>query len=478
MSGGPSRITRQKSSHELKPYPTSPPPKGKGVTRTAQSGSRVNPSAAQQPRVEQTTIAELKAEPTETAPQQPVPVQPTLGPVHEETPLPPLPSYTTPLFPVDDGPLGSHEPIDRKPPDPEYPSDSESEDEMAARPKEINLNKPEPYDGDPAGYTDFANACRIYLAVNKGIYVTPMHKVAFVLSLLTKGDTKTWKNNWIKDNMDGDDLREGVTSDMLANDLRRTYYPTYSKEEAARALYNLRRKPGQTIENLNTKFKELANLAELENETQNLISMYQRAIGHAVLTKVMDKEDREDLDTIEKWYRAAAKRDNDYHHIQAVLEQTRPGGGTNNKQPQSRRFQYAPGNRFQSWRNQNPKRSYDPNAMDTSAGVIDVKAMSPEKLELYKKQACFQCGKPGHLARDCPDKPKIIFKRPNEESRNFTPRQGGFRRFPPRKPTAANIRSMIAKLDEEDRFNLIQEEINEHDSKVPDEEKLDPKKDF
>ncbi len=53
--------------------------------------------------------------------------------------------------------------------------------------------------------------------------------------------------------------------------------------------------------------------------------------------------------------------------------------------------------------------------MDTSAGAVDIDAMTPEKLELMKKGACFNCEQRGHRAAQCPQKKESSYKKPFEK---------------------------------------------------------------
>jgi len=74
-----------------------------------------------------------------------------------------------------------------------------------------------------------------------------------------------------------------------------------------------------------------------------------------------------------------------------------PGG--NNPRSNNQNW-CGPGNRAPPWLRLPPQ---DDNAMDTSAVIR--KAMNDKEREEYRKMGwCFECGKQGHLVRDCPNK--------------------------------------------------------------------------
>jgi len=73
---------------------------------------------------------------------------------------------------------------------------------MAAQPaKELSLNKPTPFNGDPASLEQFIIDCSIYLGVNERVYDTQTKQVGFYLSLLTEGNAATWKMQYYKANL-------------------------------------------------------------------------------------------------------------------------------------------------------------------------------------------------------------------------------------------------------------------------------------
>jgi Domain of unknown function (DUF4939) len=61
------------------------------------------------------------------------------------------------------------------------------------RTKELNLNKPEAFDGNQDGFKKFLQNVEVYMDVNDETYDTDLRKIAFVLSFMAAGSAATWK---------------------------------------------------------------------------------------------------------------------------------------------------------------------------------------------------------------------------------------------------------------------------------------------
>jgi Domain of unknown function (DUF4939) len=67
----------------------------------------------------------------------------------------------------------------------------------ANRSKELNLNKPDTFDGDQEKFRKFLQDVKVYMDVNHKVYNTDSRKIAFVLSFMTAGAAATWKAQFI-----------------------------------------------------------------------------------------------------------------------------------------------------------------------------------------------------------------------------------------------------------------------------------------
>jgi Domain of unknown function (DUF4939) len=69
----------------------------------------------------------------------------------------------------------------------------------ANRPKELNLNRPDTFDGNREGFKKFLQDVKIYMDVNHKTYNNDLRKIAFILSFIMTGAAATWKAQFIKE---------------------------------------------------------------------------------------------------------------------------------------------------------------------------------------------------------------------------------------------------------------------------------------
>jgi Domain of unknown function (DUF4939) len=65
------------------------------------------------------------------------------------------------------------------------------------RSKELNLNKPEPFDGNRDNFKKFLQNVEVYMNVNHETYNNDLRKIAFILSFMATGSAATWKAQFI-----------------------------------------------------------------------------------------------------------------------------------------------------------------------------------------------------------------------------------------------------------------------------------------
>jgi Domain of unknown function (DUF4939) len=63
--------------------------------------------------------------------------------------------------------------------------------------KELNLNKPNTFNGDRKGFKKFLQDVEVYMDVNHETYNNNLRKIAFVLSFMTTGSAATWKAQFV-----------------------------------------------------------------------------------------------------------------------------------------------------------------------------------------------------------------------------------------------------------------------------------------
>ena len=73
-------------------------------------------------------------------------------------------------------------------------NDMASSSAPTASPREIKLNMSSPFSGKKE---DLTKDCCVFTLINNKIYNNNKRKIAFVLSLLTKGEAASWKEQFI-----------------------------------------------------------------------------------------------------------------------------------------------------------------------------------------------------------------------------------------------------------------------------------------
>ena len=332
----------------------------------------------------------------------------------------------------------------------EVPVNRTTTDEI--KEKELGIKKPEPYDGDPKKWETFWDSVLLYTSVNQKHYKEATKYIGFVLSYMTEGSAAAWRRNYIKAHVLPTGHLLFPSTDTFNEEIRQEFEPTFSKEDALKQLKSLRQ--GNTpIDSHNIAFKGLVAQAGIKGETVNVISLYQDSIRMPLLAKILSNEEPGNLTTIEDWYNKATQHEKQWLRLKQIQERFRGHRGNDNDFRNNNNNRYQGTKKFtpqmRTWRNyaggsNNNQRSsnsnsyrprYDPNAMDTSADAIDIDAMSPEKLELMKKGACFNCEERGHRAAQCPKKGKS-FEKPKDKWTGKT--------------AATYIRNMMSEMDDEE----------------------------
>jgi hypothetical protein len=123
--------------------------------------------------------------------------------------------------------------------------------------KELSLNKPAPFNGDPAKLEHFIMDCDMYISVNRQVYDDDTKRIGFYMSLLTEGSAVTWKMQYYKANRAANN---GVftlpTVQQFLIDLRDSFREV---DEEGSSLVRLERikQGGKPVEEHNTEFKLL-----------------------------------------------------------------------------------------------------------------------------------------------------------------------------------------------------------------------------
>ncbi|KAI5115367.1 hypothetical protein M0805_001993 [Coniferiporia weirii] len=193
---------------------------------------------------------------------------------------------------------------------------------MATIAKEINLAKPNEFDGTREYPRRFLSSCETYLRVNKHIYDTNELKINFILSFMQTRTAGNWAINRESlasaYNVDskGNKLTTIVgyrTWDDFVRDFKTTFITTDDTNEVQQALIKL--KQMGTANDFNNQFQSLATCSGITSP-EALIALYQAGLTPALLKTIYNRDTMPT--TINAWYQAASRSDNIYRRLRAI----------------------------------------------------------------------------------------------------------------------------------------------------------------
>jgi hypothetical protein len=195
--------------------------------------------------------------------------------------------------------------------------------------KELNLNKPNIFDGNREGFKKFLQDIEVYVDVNHETYNNNLRKIAFILSFMMTEAAATWKAQFIK---------EAYAKPIPTNPNDRLgTYATFRKElieaflmfdsvgDALDKLQSLRKKKTDSIDKHIAKFKMLANKLKIDTMNPLSIELFKETLPWTLTLQLMRLETP--LKTIDNWYEWAATLDHRYHKLNRAIEQIRGTSG-------------------------------------------------------------------------------------------------------------------------------------------------------
>jgi Ty3 transposon capsid-like protein len=128
--------------------------------------------------------------------------------------------------------------------------------------KELNLNKPEPFDGNWDGFKKFLQNVEVYMDVNHETYNNDLRKIAFVLSFMATGSAATWKAQFIEEAyarpVPANSNDRLGTYAQFRKDLMEAFSMFDLVGDALDELRSLRKKKNESIDEHIARFKMLA----------------------------------------------------------------------------------------------------------------------------------------------------------------------------------------------------------------------------
>ncbi|KAI5115327.1 hypothetical protein M0805_002265 [Coniferiporia weirii] len=315
---------------------------------------------------------------------------------------------------------------------------------MTTTAKEINLAKPNEFDGTREYARRFLSSCETYLRVNKHIYDTDELKINFVLSFMQTRTAGDWAINRESlasaYNVDakGNKLSTIVgygTWDDFVKDFKSTFITTDDTNEAQQALIKL--KQTGTADDFNNQFQSLATRSGITSP-EALIALYQAGLTPALLKNIYNRDTMPA--TINDWYKAASRSDNIYRRLRAIQGPPPPT---------------LPNNRFRKFSNNRPPPTYNTTGTPSNRPP----RLTPEERDkCFKEGRCLACREKGHNSRNCSKFPTSNTRtiRTAEQTTEMEPSASAQEENPPTPNNVAlQIRQLINSLKDEEKEELF-----------------------
>jgi hypothetical protein len=160
--------------------------------------------------------------------------------------------------------------------------------------KELNLNKPEVFDGNRDGFKEFLQNVEVYMDVNHETYNNDLRKIAFVLLFMTAGATATWKAQFIDDSYakpipTNPNHRLGLYT-QFRKDLMEAFSMFDSVGDALDELRSLKKKKMESIDEHIAKFKMLVAESKIDTMNPLSIELFKKTLPWALTLELMKLE--------------------------------------------------------------------------------------------------------------------------------------------------------------------------------------------
>src|SRR5271155_2349915 len=292
--------------------------------------------------------------------------------------------------------------------------------------KELRINPPTHFTGNRDDLDNFIQDCTLYLTLNRAVYETDERKIIFMLSYMTEGTARAWKEAFVRDIINSPINDFGSLKQFTVN-LKRAFEASDSEGDARAKLRQLNQGK-DSVDDYVAQFRILAGKARMTDDAA-LTEYFMEGVNTGILQKIFAQEKLPA--TITEWYERTLRCDSHYRRVQEILGRRRSTSG-NAQTTNDMKKPFIP--KF------TPKEQ-DPNAMDVDG------LSTKERTEHVAKGQWFKRHEKENLARNSEE------QKPNQKF-------GQYKKTA--KIVLAQIRNIVAGMDPEEKDEVYEDIFKEN----------------